>query len=152
MTRLPRDRRAGDPRDFGRYPTESWRETNLTADPYRPPHEEDLPQIAHIPGPLFLPTTPLKTFGLAVIVFPVLGVIDLFVDTVAGVAESDAPNSLPALFLAVGWLVGGYLWFRAFRLLHRKRPLLSPAVYAFFTLPVWFIASGMLSLPIIMVR
>ncbi|WP_147866902.1 hypothetical protein [Stieleria maiorica] len=124
----------------------------MNVDPYRPPNEEDSPQIDPIPGPSFLPATPLKTFGLAVIVFPVLGVIDLFVDTLTGVAESDAPNSLPALFLIFGWLVGGYLWFRAFRLLHRKRPLLSPTVFAFFTLPVWFIVSGMLALPIIMVR
>lgn len=124
----------------------------MTVDPHQPPQEDALKENDTIPGPSFLPSTPLKTFGLAVVVFPVLGAIDLFVDTLAGVADSGVPNSLPPLFLLLGWGVGGYLWFRAFRLWNRTRPMLSPIVYAFFTLPVWFIASGLLALPIIMVR
>jgi hypothetical protein len=132
--------------------TERKRETILNEDPYQPPNEDNAVEDAPISGPSFLPSTPLKTFGLAVIVFPVLSVIDLFVDSLTGASTSNTPNSLPPLFLVIGWLVGGYLWIRAFRLLHRIRPLLSPTVFAVFTMPVWFVVSGILALPIIMVR
>jgi hypothetical protein len=126
--------------------------TAVTMDPYQPPQEDASKEIDAVTGRSFLPATPLKTFGLAVIVFPVLGVIDLLVDTLTGVADSDAPISLNPLFLLLGWGVGGYLWFRAFRLWNRTRPMLSSSVYAFITLPVWFFVSGILALPIIMVR
>ena len=124
----------------------------MTVDPYQPPHDDASKDIDAVGGSSFLPATPLKTFGLAVIVFPVLGIVDLLVDTLTGVSDSGAPIPMAPLFMLLGWGIGGYLWFRAFRLWNRARPMVSPSVYAFITLPIWFFTSGLLALPIIMVR
>lgn len=49
-------------------------------------------------------------------------------------------------------MIGTVLWVRGFRLWSRSRAMLSPTLYAILSLPLWFLTSGLLSLPTVASR
>ena len=125
------------------------KDASVSDDPYRPPTETQS-QPATAPSSMsLLPASSVATLWWALAVFPVLGVVDMFVDRFTGVV--GWPNDLPMPFLLIGFAACSALWVRAFRLGERRYKSLSPTAYALLTLPICLAVSAVLTLPILLV-
>lgn len=122
--------------------------------PYDAPGAPDASDNGRGVGHVFWPNSPGRCFLLAVLVFPLIALFaalaGVFRDS--GVDPEATTHGTPALALVAAWIAGVTYWIRGFRLWSRTRTMLSPTLYAILTLPVWFIASAVLSLPIIVLR